>query len=152
MIFGGTNYPIQLGVGFLDLGEPFRSWLRTKDFDLGDALTNKYLMHAYTLFKQYVDVVFSEHLVNITVVGNHFSRTVEDVGLDNSFVWGTNWGSLWGEVADMMELVSHPNVESRVFGITIESYSRIGFFGIGFSFKELRPRAVEIETGRSLVE
>ena len=152
LIFGCTNYPIQLGVGFLDQGEAFRSWLRTKDFDLGNALTNKYLMHTYTLFKQYGDVAFSEHSVDITVKGNHFSRTTEGVGLDASFVWGTNWGAIWGEVADMMELVSHTNVDSRVFGITVESYTRIGFFGVGFSFKELRPRAVEIETGRSLVE
>lgn len=150
LLFASLNYPMQTGVGTKDNGVDIRSWLRTKDYDMGNALSGKYLLHVYLLFKQYVDL--TTHTADIKLLGDYLSNPLPEVPLDGTFVWGTSWGNKWGSTLEMMELVCHPNVASRVFGLTIESYDKIGFFGVGFSYNELRPRARDIESGRSLIE
>lgn len=156
LLFSGTNYLFQTGVGTTDNGIAIQSKVRTKDFDLGNGVSQKVLMDLYLHMKQYDGV--AENTANVTLLGDYakdeidgLSLTYDQVYLDESLVWGRSWGRIWG-YSEIMELIAHPNVKSRTFGVQIESDDPIGLLGIGFGFVELRPAGREIESGRELVE
>lgn len=135
---------------------PIISSFRTKDYDMGNNLSSKYLPDLYLLLKQFESA--SDYTADIILLGDYvkdenegLSLAYSQVGMSESLIWGRTWGKLWG-FSEMMEMECHPHVRSRVFSLKMTASNPLGFYGVGFGYNELRAQGREITTGRELVE
>jgi hypothetical protein len=130
-------------------------WLvETKDYDCGYSMAQKFLQFLYLLFKQQDDLDNSS--VKMTLIANYHDVIYDAVPLSETFIWGRPWGLYWGQSNNnLLELKAQPRFKARTFRAIFESTALnnpVGFYGIGFECKTLRPGGRMLDTGKELIE
>lgn len=160
LLIGSKNYLLKTGIGTSDVDvetggkKAIRYFLKLKDYDCGKAMFIKFIQFLYLLFKQNDEATASK--VSISIAADYKTTAYNNVSLSDTFKWGRPWGGIWGKLyADLQEMVGQPRLSARSFAVTIECNaidSPVGFYGIGFAVRMLRPKGRNLSDGSELLE
>lgn len=154
--FASKDYILTTDKGYKDFDintgsfKPIKLVVETKNYDLGNPISSKYLQFLYLQFKQYLT---TESNLKISIIADYKSIIINSK-LSESLVWNRVWGNNWG-FKDLIEKVSEIKEIATRFKIRFENDSiddPITIYGVGFEFKSLRPRAnmISRDEGRLL--
>lgn len=153
LLFTSTNYILKTDTGTSDIdvmtGEKkaIEIKIETKDWDLGDGLAAKFPLFMYLLFRPFK--VSAKPKVDVTLITDYATREYKEINLTNGFRWGAPWGGKWGvSNTALLELRGSPGIVARTFRLRITNKNiddPVGFYGAGFEFKQLRPRAKSMD-------
>lgn len=141
LYFASKNYVLKTNNGYNDIdvetgeNKPIHLKIRTKEYALGNELSQKCVQLMGLIFKQ-TDEEFSD--VNIRLIMGYQSKTVSNVDLVESLIYGRLWGKIWGyreSIVKMIEVIR----TSNVFQVEIESNTLnnpVTLLGIGFIYSE----------------
>lgn len=160
------NYILKLSDGYKDVdvetGEdrPINFIIKTKQYDLSFnnldlSFIEKKIYKLFLRTKQYdvqtssinINLIIDYMDKNATNVSLGISEELKEISLDESLVWGEEWGKVWGW-ADL--IIKAAKIKGRGHRVQVEISNNIidepvTFYGLAFLFKPLKPKGVNIE-------
>lgn len=115
--------------------------IKTKQWNLGYPFNRKKNKRLFMAAKQYE--VETSH-VDITVTGDYVEKFFGSISLDESLVWGEDWGNVWGWI-DLITKEMRVSMKAQRFHITARNNiidEPITLYGFAWEYKLQRPKGV----------
>jgi hypothetical protein len=149
ILVASGNYILQMNTGLNDVdiltGQPkaIDAQVRSKQWGLG---SNMNLKRTNKLFLAVVQYSEGDSTIDLGVISGYKSLLWKNVLLNEAFIWGTEWGRIWGW-SDVVGKEARCGIKGQRF----QFYCRhnklnepLTILGVGFNFKYSKPKGVKI--------
>lgn len=140
LYFSSKNYVLRISETYSDINvdtgeeKAIQMRIRSKEYPLGNPLSQKVVQFLGFIFKQSEDY---DSNVNLKLMMGYESADFT-TNIEESMVWGRNWGSLWGYRESIIKMIEVKRV-SNTFQVEIKNTSinePITLIGVGFIYYE----------------
>lgn len=143
IVFASNEYVYKIGQGYSDNGVPINCVVETKRYNLGFPANRKVNFKAYGHFKPGGN---QQSTVDVQISSEDGSVSYSNINLNDSFVWGQNWGGLWGSdkiLIKQMKAKLKGNRFQIKFTNNIDEET-LTVYGSVFEFKTRKPKGEKV--------
>lgn len=143
IVFASNGYVYKIGQGYSDNGVPINCVVETKRYNLGFPANRKVNFKAYGHFKPGGN---QQSTVDVRISSEYGSVSYSNINLNDSFIWGQNWGGLWGSdkiLIKQMKAKLKGNRFQIKFTNNIDEET-LTVYGSVFEFKTRKPKGEKV--------